>query len=376
MRCDNWMAIVMLGAMAVMISACGESDETAPDQQLDSASTAACRLDDAAESYDEQGFANNAAVELQLRAQLRALLKVMRDAEANLANQPTAVQLRALFDAGTASVRSIATPYIAAKVDGWFDEFAAAAGKTWSPTPTPGETGGLYGRYIFSARGTDLRQAVEKGLFAGALYHHALTIVGADVDRRSLDRLLAIYGSHPSFPADTAAATNPDEFVASYAVRRDKDAPRPPGPYTKIKQAFIGAQAALSKGAVCAAELETKLGEIFNEWERSQFATVIFYLDDAAKKLNASEVSDADKSSALHGYGEAVGFVDGWRTLPTTRRKISDAQIDELLGLLGAPPSGPVSSLALLTETAATLPKLGQAIALIRSIYGDQQTFY
>jgi hypothetical protein len=329
-----------------------------------------CNLTSLPAAYDGAGYAANSATEQGIRTRLKAFLQPMKDAEANLMVKPTEAQLKALFAEGSSSVRAITTSYYVSKVEGWIAAFAAAAGNTWMPAATPMGPGGKFGSYIFSAQGTDLRQAIEKGLFAAALYHHGLGLMNGPITAATLDRLIAIYGAHPSFPRDDKAMQNPDEFIAVYAKRRDKGDPQNPGPYLRIKGHFIRAQAAIAAGAACNAERDMAVQAIRAEWERVLLSTVIYYLNDVSKKLGAPSPSMADQANALHGYGEAVGFVHGFRQLPAAGRTITDAQVDELLALLGAPAEGPATSYKLITETAAMLPRLTQAITRIAAIYG------
>lgn len=341
-------------------------------------------------AYDGTSYDTNAASEVAIATAFNALLKPMKDAEANLTVKPTAAELTALYEAGTPSVESLTTSYYDARIVTLFGVFEATAGNTWTPADPPPATGGKFGNYIFSASGTDLRQSIEKGLFNAAFYNHALTLVGGTVDAKALDRLLAIYGAHPSFPgtSDAAQSTTPDKFMAQYAERRSpKDAndaskpadPTKPGPYFRIKASFIKAQAAIAKGPDCAAERDAAVAAILAEWERTNFATVIYYLNDAAVKLTKEPPTDADLSNGLHGYGEAVAFVHGFRGLPADKRTITDAQIDEILTLLGAPHDAAATSYKLVTDGAAEVPKLQQAITKIATIHGfaaaDVETF-
>jgi hypothetical protein len=105
-------------------------------------------------------------------------------------------------------------------------------------------------------------------------------------------------------------------------------------------------------------------------WEKSNAATVINYLHSTTSKLSQTEVSPEDVGSALHAYGEAVGFLHGWRTLPAGERIITDNEIDEILELIYAPQNATATSYRLAQEPFATLPQLGQAIERLQGIYG------
>lgn len=328
--------------------------------------------------YDGAAFDTNAAETLALRAQAGALNSAMVAAEADLAVKPTLAELTALYEAGTPSVKSITTPGYDAVLLARLADFEAAAGNVWAPAAQPSGPGGKFGNYIFTATGTDLRQSVEKGLFGAAWYSHSLGLAKAGIDAASLDRLLAAYGAHPSFPGDSAAMTNPDKLVAQYAERRSPkdpaDASKPldpqkPGPYFRIKAQFVRAQQAIQAGAACDAERDDAVTQILAGSERVLFSTVIFYLNDAALKLTKEGATEAELASGLHGYGESVSFMHGFRGLPADGRTITDAEIDELLGLVGAPHDGPVTSHLLVTDGATEVPKLLLAIQKIAEIY-------
>lgn len=329
-----------------------------------------CSLAALPTSYDSPSYDSNTSSERDLRTRFKAFLQPMRDAEANLAVKPSAAELTALYEAGSPSLRSLTSSYYQAKADALIAAFAAAAGNTWTPAGTPSGPGGKYGAYIFTADGTDLRQAIEKGLFGAAFYRHALTLLDAPITGATVDRIIESFGAHASFPGDTAAAQHPDEFAAAYAKRRDRRDAQNPGVYLNFKNAAIRAQAAIAAGSACDAQRDEALRTMRGEWERALAATTIFYFNDAIKKLSATAPTATDMASGLHGYGEGVGFIHGFRTLPTDRRIITDAQIDDFLTLVGAPSSGAATSYRLVTDTAAELPKLTLAITRLATIYG------
>jgi hypothetical protein len=326
----------------------------------------------------------NASVELALRGQFNAMNDLMKKAETDLAIKPTAAELTALYEAGNPSVKDATSAYYNDRVLAWFADFEAAAGNTWTPANPPSGPGGKYGNYIFNERGTDLRQAVEKGLFEATFYNHAWTIVKGTIDAAALDRLLATYGAHPTFPgdsetADPAVVPFPDRIGAQYAERRSpKDGsdkskpadPKNPGPYFRIKADFIRAKAAIAKGPECDAARDEAVGRIMSEWERVMAATVIYYLNDSALKLTKENPTMSDLAGGLHGYGEVMGFIHGFRGLPADGRKITDDQIDALLASMGAPHDGEATSYLLVTDPATEVPKLLLAVDEVAKIYG------
>jgi hypothetical protein len=352
----------------------GGSDAGAGGSDAGSGGTPGCDLN-LPETYDGAGFETNAKTELAVIGQLKALNQKMRDAEetkdaeGNLTVKPTKAELVALFEAGSPSLKAVSTSYYAGYVDGVFDAFEKAAGKKAVPTDPPAGDGGLYSKWIFDAKGRDLRQHMEKGMLGAALFHHATKVVGAATGAADVDKVIAIFGAHPSFPGDDKAAMNPDVLSAQYAERRDPKDPANPGHYLKFKAAAIKAQAAAAKGDVCKAEFTGALKQMLTEWELSHVATVVYYMNDAAKKLSTEPATEETLGAGLHGYGEGVSFLHGFKELPADARKISDAQIDELLTLLNSTP-GSETSYKLLSETGTETPKLLQALQKVAEIYG------
>jgi hypothetical protein len=348
-------------AFASLLSACSPSEN---------ASSPGCVLTDLPSAYESPAYDSNTAVERDLRTRFKAFLQPMRDAEANLAVKPTEAELRGLFEAGTPSLRSLTSDYYRPKVDALITAFAAAAGNTWAPQSPPSGPGGKYGAYLFTADGTDLRQAIEKGMFAAAFYRHGFSLTSDSITTATVDRLIASFGAHASFPADTAAAQNPDEFAAAYAKRRDKRDPQNPGVYLGFKSDAIKARAAIQAGGPCVGQRDEALRSLRISWERALLATAVYYFNDASKKIGAAAPTTADMAAGLHSYGEAVGFIHGFRSLPPESRIITDSQIDDLLTLVGAPATGSATSYRLVTDSAAELPKLALAINRIATIYG------
>lgn len=335
-----------------------------------------------ASSYDGSNFATNAAGALDMRARLSALNAAMLAAEQNLTVTPTEAELDALYDAGTPSLRNLTSPYYAGVVDGVFTRFAAAAGNTWAPAVTPVPPGGKYGNYIFDERGLDLRQIVEKGLFEALFYRRFAQLAAEDLDAAKLDELLALYGAHPDFPGVSEAApvvTNPDRLAAQYLERRSQKNPADPsqpldpanpGPYFRVKADFIFAQAALAEGSPdCVAAAEEAVLRIRDEWERGIAATLIYYFNAAAVNLGTDGATDVQLANGLHGYGEGVAFVWGFRQLPQEHRTITDAQIDALLATVKSPVGAPSTAFELVTDS-STIAVLVEGIADLKALYG------
>lgn len=380
--------LALAGALTVF--AC-EDDETAIiRERIDAGATDAAGGGDGSAcdlavptTYESPAFEVNAAEELGLRARFEALLKPMRDFEAASVAGPdggapdggvSASTLAALYAEGAPSMRLATTVYYQGKIDAYFTDYEAATqGTTYSPldppTSPPGALADLASTiYYFNARGVDLHQAIEKGLYNAAFFNHASLLVGPgqSITVATIDRLVAAFGANPSFPNSPSAPSNPDVYAASFAARRDSNDPAVPGPYQRAKAALIRARAAVAAGPGCESELDAAIKTFFLEWEESQFASVVYDLaDERAKLAPASK----DRAAILHAHGEALGLVAGFRTIDATRRKITDTQIDSLLEKLFAPNGLPAEVYKVVTAPSAR-ETLGLAAAEIKSVYG------
>ncbi len=321
-------------------------------------------------AYDGANFDVNAATELDVIRRFRSLV-----AEVQKGRSGAPVSLDSLnywYAVGTPSVQSLVSGYFAPKVPVWHAELAKASGNTYTPGPPAGE-GGVFGGYLFDENGLELEQMVDKGLYGALLYQHFNDLTQAAVTPATVDRMLAIFGANPAFPNSYQAALHarPDILSANYAARRDKNDGN--GLYTATRDAFIQLQAAVRAGDDYNQERDEAIETIRVNWEKSNAATIINYLHAVISKLSATNPSDADKGAALHAYGEAVGFTQGWRTLPN--KKITDQQIDDLLLLLNAPENGTPASYRFVADPLNELPKLTQAIGQLKAIYAfsDQE---
>lgn len=318
-------------------------------------------------TYESPDYATNAADELKFRDLNKAMQDPMKAAEANVTAMPTAASLKDLFGAGTVSLKSVTTSYYQSKVDSLIDRFVEATNPAWVPTDPPAGKGGKYGNWIFDQFGTDLRQRVEKGLFAAAYYNRAVALISdkSKITEATIDKLVALFGAHPSFPQADKDVPNPDVFVAQYAKRRD-DKTQPTGLYRQIKTALITAKAAVKAG--CEKDRDDALAAFLLGWEKVELATIIYYLNDSAAKFSKDPPVVADQASGLHGMGEAAAFVHGFRTIPT--KKITDAEIDDLLTTIRSSHDGDASSYKFVTSFGTEATKLTSAITKIKTIYG------
>lgn len=330
---------------------------------------AATPADCTADTYPAEGFSTNAAGELELRNKLKALNDAMKAAEASVSVKPTVAELAALYAAGTPSLQSVTAEPYRAVVDDVFTRFVAAAGNTWTPANPPTGTGGIFGAYIFSERGADLRQVMEKGLFGAAHYAEAARLMTATATAADVDRMVALFGANPSFPMNDKDPTNPDVHTAVYAKRRTNAAAATPGPYLAIKQAFMNARKSVTVGTTCATQRDEAFTQIRAQWERALVGTVVFYLTSAANTLEKASPTDAERAGALHGIGEAVGFLTGLRALPAASRTVTDAQLDQLLTTLKGASLANAELHLYLTDSVTSVDSLTAAISQIQSAW-------
>ncbi|MDO8971422.1 MAG: DUF4856 domain-containing protein [Saprospiraceae bacterium] len=327
-------------------------------------------------AYDGSAFSSNVATQDAVRGQLEALVNEAKKGRVTgvILDYTTLTQL---FNAGNPSVKNITTSYYAGRLDGagnWLDEMAKSSGTVYSPGIPTGQ-GGVLGSYLFDENGLEIEQLLEKGLFGAAFYNHAVSLMQGTMTPATADQLLRIYGAHPDFPnTPTAAkATNPDKFMANYAARRDNNDGN--GLYFQVKNAFIKLQAALKAGDDYNQERDEALETLRLTWEKINAATVINYCHSVISIMSTTNPTDVQIGNALHAYGECVGFLHGWRTIPQDYKILSDTEIDEILVLLNAPYNGTPTSYKFATDPANELPKLTTIIGKLKAKYSfsDQQ---
>jgi hypothetical protein len=326
--------------------------------------------------YNGSTFTANTSAQNVLLANLTNLVN-----EAKKGRTPGSVvtlsSLQTLYTTGIPNLKSTSTTYFAGKMEGangYMDELAKASGSTYTPG-IPNGQGGVYEAYLFDENGVEFEQLIEKGQFGAVLYKHATDLLSATITVETVDQLVAVFGASPAFPNSGTASSSatPDKFLANYAARRDKNDGN--GFYTQMEAAFIKLQAALKAGDDYKQEQQEAIDVIKLTWEKVNAATVINYCHAATSTLSATSVSNAQKSSALHALAEGIGFAHGWKTIPASFKKITDAEIDEVLVLLNAPASGTPAVYRFVTDAVTELPKLQQVIAKLKNIYGftDQE---
>lgn len=326
-------------------------------------------------TYDGANFTANASVQTNLLNQLSALTQ-----EAQKGRNPSVSVAKSaldnLFNAGNPSLANTITPYYKGRLEGtggWFDELAKASGQgSYTPAPPTGQ-GGVLGGYLFDENGLEIEQLIEKGQFGATLYKHALDLINAgNFTEATADQLVAIFGATPNFSnsgSNNVPANVRDRFAANYAARRS-DINDNNSLYVQIKKQFIKLQAAIKAGTAYNKERDDAIAEIKLLWEKAIAATAINYCHSVIATLSQTNPTDAQKGSALHALGEAIGFIHGFRTIPQNHKKITDAQIDEILTLFNAPYNATPTCYLFVTDAVNQLPKLQQAISKLQNIYG------
>lgn len=321
-------------------------------------------------AYPDAGFAAAAAAELSLLGKLNAMNAPMRAAELDAGVTVSRAEVEALFNAGTPSLASLTAAPFKPVFDETVVAFLAAQGKVWTPANPP-TAGGLYGAgtstWIFSERGVDLRQHLDKGLYGALFYAEAARRIPTVTTPEAVDQLLALYGATPGFPQNDTTAEGKDELAAKYAKRRTPQGGT--GSYTVIRDAFVTARLAATSPA-CATERAEALERVRDEWERVLAATVIFYANSATARLQDPAADVAKKASAMHDLGEGAAFLVGLKAVPASSRRITDAQLDATLVSLKVPSLAAASAHRLLTDVPPDLDGLTQAITRLQGVYG------
>jgi hypothetical protein len=350
--------ISMLAIAAVSFTACNDDDdEDDPGTELTIPS-----------EYIAPDYESNIATEAEVIAELSAFAGAANAAEANAGGVST---IDPIDYPGT--LASVTLPSYRGLVEDWAVELVNAAN---SPTPfqipdaggpDPSEEGGLLGTRLLDEYGLELEQMLEKGSFGAALYNHAVALKNKEnIAAADIDRLVEIFGAEPSFSPDLATAS------ANYAKRRSNQTTQT-GFLYEMRDNAITAKAAIQGGSEFNAIRNEALNNYLLNWEKSNFATVIYYCNAAKNGIqNALTIQDETErnialGNAMHAYAEGVGFAHGFRGI--NEKLITDAQIDQILANLLAPEGENPESYLFLNQ-ATLLNNFDQIIQDIQDIYG------
>jgi hypothetical protein len=325
--------------------------------------------------YTSSNYSSVVLQESGLKAQSNALVAQMKKAETvtNKLNIDTLNKYFAANANGNTTLKNITQSYYANLIQtAFFPTMVTNSQNAYDPANGATTTnGGVYGARLLDKRGKELLQEVDKGLYGAAFYNHFINLTQGVIDSNTVDKMVSIYGAHPNFPnTNTAAKTpTPDAFIALYAARRDKADGT--GIYTKTKSQFLKLKAAVKAGSEYNEERDAAITELKLLMEKALMSTVIHYGHTAVAKLSTTNPPATTISGGLHDLGESVGFAHGFKAIPQSQRKITDAQIDEILNLLLAPSNNAEASMfKFVTSGATELAKIGQAQQKIKAIYG------
>lgn len=322
--------------------------------------------------YSSVDYENNTLSESGIRRQFSLLTAYMKRAESVSYKLDNDSLLYFYSQSGSPTLSAITASYYDNLIrNSWFPVLVSSSGNNYDPAWGDTATrGGVYGNRLLDKRAKETLQEIDKGLYAAALYNYILKIAEQPLTVASVDRMIAICGAHKSFPnTNTISKTsNPDEFIALYAARRDKNDGT--GIYTQIKRAFIKLKAAVEAGSDYNAERDAALADLKSGIEKAIMATVANYCYSATTKLSSTNPPATTISGGLHDLGECVGFIHGFKAIPAVHRRISDTQIDEMLALLNSPAGADSEMYKFVTDGANQLGKISQLLNKIKSVYG------
>lgn len=286
-------------------------------------------------TYDAAEFESNTVNEYQLRTNFTNYINEVKKGRV-AGTVVTEANLRALFTAGgNNSVSNVASSNVRDAHLAMFPLIEKATKSStyqFGKTPVENPNGGANSGYLFDKTGLEFEQILDKGAFGAIFYKKGAELL-TNPTAANLDQALALYGANPTFPnTPTAAKTDQaDIWMANYGARRTKASG---GLYTQVRDAFIKAQAAIKAGSEYTTERDAATAEILLKWEQINAATVINYLYDVETKLASTNPNDNVLASAMHAYGECVGFLGGFSQI--SKKKITDAQIDDALTKMNA----------------------------------------
>lgn len=318
-----------------------------------------------ASSYDSSNYLTNSEKYKSLRTNFDLLVVECKKARVN-GVVVSESSLNNLFVAGSPSIELVTILAYLSQLqgtNGWFKQLSLASGNTYH-VDSMSVNGGSFGGYLFDENGFEPEQMIEKGLFGAALSKQAIQILSNNPGLNEVDYALSLIGATPHFKSSNNAkhGSAADKYLAVYIARRDKNDGN--GFYTILKNNFLKLQSAIKGGEKYSNEKNEAVKNIKLTIEQANFATIINYCQSSIANLTLTTLTDAQKASTLHALGECVGFAIGWKELPG--KKITDAQIDEILTLLNynSKPS------LFITNRVTEINKLQQAISKIKEIYG------
>ncbi len=343
-------------AVLVTFTAC-KKEETKPNEE-----------NPAPTAYDSSGFNTNREAYATTATNFNGMVTELRKGR-TVGGVVSETALNNFYTGGSPTLKSITSTYYDAQLigsNGWFAKAAnASGGGPFNPDSAGSQ--GAYGGYLFDADGFEPEQMIEKGMFGSTLVNEALKLLRNNPTLAQVDQALFLIGATPHFKSSsntTKHGTAADRYFSVYIARRDKNDGN--GFYNQFKNNFIKLQAAVKAGNNAARD--EAVNAIADILEKANAATIINYCHTSISNLSLTELTEAQKGATLHAIAECHGFALGWKTL--NGKKITDAQIDEIMNLLNAPVTGGGKPVVFLTDRVNQIGKLQTVITTLQGIYG------
>jgi hypothetical protein len=321
-------------------------------------------------AYDSANFIWNLGDLISFRQNFDAMVNEAKKGRVS-GQTVSGVAIQNAFQAGDLSIAAVTNSVFSGKLfgsnnDGWFNKIEQVSGKTYH-VDSANNTGGTFGGYLFDENGFEPEQIIEKGLFGAALANYAQTLLKSP-GLAEVDQALYVLGFTTHFvnSSDAKHGSAADKYLAVYVARRDKNAGN--GIYAQIRFNFIKLQAALKAGEAYQNEKNEAIAAIISNMEKANLATVINYCQTSIANLSLTSLTDIQKAATLHAIGECIGFTTGYKGIQN--KKITDAQIDEILVMLNAPATGGGKPALFITDRVNQIQKLQLIINKIQQIYG------
>jgi hypothetical protein len=367
--------------LAALSAACGDDkpELTTPDASMPDSPPSACAVTPGAWSAPD--FATNAAEALALRAQLDLLVgaSTMEGAEKGTAPDIDEVSdLEAVYNGGTPAFSSKVHATMDAVIGDAFPEFIAIiaagpkdlVGTGWDP----GEHGGIYGarKAGINAGGIEIRQIVDKGLFAGgALYPYALKLTEDTLTPATIDAIAAAWGSNATL--DSTQGVRTDSANYSFGM----------GFHADMAQLLTDAKA-YAADSKCTTERDTAIVTFFRKWEQSMIARGFFYANGLDTGLATAGTNDDMLANALHAYSEGLGLIIGFYGAPSPTsgplanngRTITDADIAAILTELKVNRTDLNASTIgeFIDDSSLVAPAIANVATKLKQVYGVTDT--
>lgn len=341
--------MLVAGVLILGLLACNEGEDTLPDLDIPT-------------TYNSDDYESNVIAENTVIGELQTMTEGANAAEANAQSTEVA---EITYPATLSSVTLLSYSTL---IEDWLIELVKSANDDdgfqnpgLDGAPADGEEGGLLGTRLLDENGLELEQMVQKGSFGAALYNHALTVINGDLSSSAaIDKLVEIHGTEPTFdPTKTTAA-------ATYSRRRSNQTTET-GTFYDIRNSLLTAKAAIDAGSDYNDVRDQALADYLLAWEKSNFATVIYYCNATKVLLQSAGEDKAIQGDAMHAYAEGVAFAHGFKGV--SNKLISDDQIDDMLELLLASEGQVPESYRFLND-ASLIPNLDQIVTDLQNIYG------